>query len=83
MIAYHDALDSTKICAEGRMVGESIRVPRVTWAYLPSRTIEKSNDPTCFTASVVVIGVAKDQQIIAALVDVELIALDACEGLER
>src|SRR5258706_10716188 len=32
VIVYHGALDSTKMCAEGRMVGESVSVPRVTWA---------------------------------------------------
>jgi hypothetical protein len=39
------ALDPTKMCADGWIVGASVKVPRVTWTKVPSRTTEYSSEP--------------------------------------
>ena len=40
VIVNHGALEPTKMCLVGRMVGSSTRVPMATWTKAPSRTTE-------------------------------------------
>jgi hypothetical protein len=40
VIVNHGALDPTKMCSLGRIVGSSTKVPMATWTKAPSRTVE-------------------------------------------
>src|SRR2546426_5642811 len=45
LISNHGALEPTKMCAVGRMVGASTSEPIATCTKAPSRTTEKRKDP--------------------------------------
>lgn len=67
------------MCLVGRMVGSSRSVPMATWKKAPSRTTEKRNEHAQLAARVVAVFVAKDREVVLALGDVQLVALDASE----
>src|SRR5439155_9373535 len=45
VISNHGALEPTKMCSVGRMLGSSASDPSATCTYSPSRTTEYRSDP--------------------------------------
>ena len=71
------------MCSVGRMLGASTSDPIATWTNAPSRTTEKRNEPHAPHRVSLSVVLSEDGDVVQALRDRQLLALDACERLER